>query len=171
MARDKSRKRTKYVPTVKVWADDYVLTDEESQDEYYPHAGEYVTFQQAVALGVLRSLANIRSAQAIINEDSDEEGAVTSASLFEDLISLVFGQIVDWSLTTDDVDEEATQQAQSEDPDAEIVYIRHPSPKHNREMAMESMWTFNNLFLNWLQEHMMAGATVPNGQNLPSPAT
>ena len=80
----KKKKRTKYIATFVHPCDDLVITDDEG-NEFYPHAGETVTFRRDMPWEMLS-----------INEDMNNLEYCTA------VINILLRQIRDWTWTDDD---------------------------------------------------------------------
>jgi hypothetical protein len=165
MTKAQNKNLRKYVPTIEVDCKEFVVVDDEGT-KHYPYAGESIFFRRGVKMGVMRTLSRIRSMQAELQEMNQAEEEAASAAGEEDdsasaeaversveilglLIDAVFSQVHDWTLTSEELDEKGN-------------YIRLPSPRHNRAAALEAMWSFDNDFLAFMQDHIMDGANVPN---------
>jgi hypothetical protein len=147
------RVRSKFTPTVKVWCDEIVVKDEEG-NEYYPHAGEWVKFKTSVTIEVANMLGEIQQVQGLDPEKNQKE----ILGIGNRMVDVLLGQIMDWSLTADEQDEDGE-------------YPPLPHPRRDREGARKALLKAGNHLLIFLQQHMMDGAANPPTSNLPSPST
>jgi hypothetical protein len=144
--------KTKFIPSIKVWANDLVVEDDEG-NKYHPHYGEWVRFRKSVPIAAAEVLASIEDAQRLDPEEHRDE----IVGIGGRLIDLILDQILDWNLTSDEAVE----------PDEDGKYPLLPHPRKERAAARKELLRCENFLLLWLQEHMMDGAQNPPGSNSP----
>jgi len=123
----------KYVPSIKVPSDDFVITDEEDA-EHRPHEGEWVRFKRQLPYAMVKL---IWGSQDLANLDDDERFRLRM-DRGEEIVQALARQILDWSWT----DEHG-----------------EPLPKPSeRKLFLDILRWLSPDEVSWLMGHVMDGA-------------